>query len=212
MLPVEQVIVLRGWLDGFGIWAPIVFALLYAIATISLVPGLILTIAAGAILGPARGIVAVSLGSTVGSIVAFSISRHVARDRNAAIVARKPTFLAIDRAIAEGSWKIVALLRLSPAIPFNLQNYFFGLTRIRFWPYMLTSWIAMMPATVLYVYVGHMAGSAAESREKTPAEWGMLAIGLAATIAATLYVTGSTRRRSFAAVKPKPAIGSASEE
>ena len=69
-------------------------------------------------------------------------------------------FAAIDGAIAEGGWKIVALLRLSPAVPFNLQNYLFGLTRIGFWPYLLTSWIAMMPGTFLYVYVGHLTGEA----------------------------------------------------
>jgi uncharacterized membrane protein YdjX (TVP38/TMEM64 family) len=87
-------------------------------------------------------------------------------------------------------------LRLSPAIPFNVQNYLYGLTPIRFWPYAVTSWIAMLPGTFLFVYIGHISGAAVgDDRQRTRAEWAMLAIGLLATIAVTLYVTRLARRR-----------------
>jgi uncharacterized membrane protein YdjX (TVP38/TMEM64 family) len=67
-------------------------------------------------------------------------------------------FAAIDGAIAEGGWKIVALLRLSPAVPFNLQNYLYGLTPIGFWTCWLTSAVTILPGTFLYIYLGHVAG------------------------------------------------------
>jgi hypothetical protein len=105
-------------------------------------------------------------------------------------------FGAIDRAIGEGGWKIVALLRLSPAIPFNLQNYLYGLTPIRFWPYVLTSWLAMLPGTFLYVYLGHVAGAAiGAGRSRTVAEWAMLAVGLLATVVVTVYISLLARRK-----------------
>jgi hypothetical protein len=83
-----------------------------------------------------------------------------------------------------------------PAIPFNLQNYLYGLTPIRFWPYALTSWLAMLPGTFLYVYLGHIAGAAVGAdRSRTAAEWAMLAVGLLATVVVTVYVTRLARRK-----------------
>lgn len=105
-------------------------------------------------------------------------------------------FAAIDQAIAEGGWKIVALLRLSPAIPFNLQNYLYGLTPVAFWPYVLASWIAMLPGTFMYVYLGHLAGSAiAGDRQRSPLQWALLVVGLLATVAVTVYVTRLAKRK-----------------
>ncbi|HZW31908.1 MAG TPA: VTT domain-containing protein, partial [Isosphaeraceae bacterium] len=93
---------------------------------------------------------------------------------------------------------IVALLRLSPLVPFNLQNYLYGLTAIRFWPCVLTSWVAMLPGTVLYVYLGHAGRAGLEAlagrRGRSPAEWTLLAVGLAATLLVSVYVTALARR------------------
>ncbi len=94
---------------------------------------------------------------------------------------RYPRFAAIDEAVAREGWKIVLLTRLSPAFPFNLLNYAFGLTRVRLRDYVLASWIGMMPGTVMYVYVGSLAGDLAAigqaERVRTPAEWGLYAHG-----------------------------------
>ena len=94
---------------------------------------------------------------------------------------------------------IVALLRLSPAVPFGLQNYLYGLTGIGFGTYLLTSWIAMLPGTVMYAYLGYLGragldAAGAAGRPRTPLEWALLAVGLAATVAVTLVVTGLARR------------------
>lgn len=178
------------WIGSLGWWGPVVLVLLYIVATVLFVPGTILTLAAGAIFGLVVGTIVVSIGSTVGAALAFLISRYVARDKVAELAKDNRRFAAIDRAIEEGGWKIVGLLRLSPALPFNLQNYLYGLTPIRFWPYVLTSWLAMLPGTFLYVYLGHITGAAVGAdRERTTAEWAMLAVGLLATIAVTVYVT-----------------------
>lgn len=190
-LPIDQAMeALHAWVAGFGIWGPVVLSAVYVLATVLFVPGTILTLAAGAAFGLPVGLVAVSIGSTVGASLAFLIARYAARDKIAAIADKHRRFGAIDRAIGEGGWKIVALLRLSPAIPFNVQNYLYGLTRIRFMPYVVTSWIAMLPGTFLYVYLGHVTGAAlGADRERGSWEWAMLAVGLLATVAVTIYVT-----------------------
>jgi len=182
-----------------GVWGPLVFALVYVIATVLMLPGSALTLVAGAIFGLAWGMVAVSVGSTTGAALAFLISRYLARDTVERRLGRYPKFRAVDQAVSEGGWKIVAMLRLSPAIPFNLQNYLYGVTAIRFWPYVLASWIAMLPGTFMYVYLGYagragVAAATGEGTDRSPAQWAMLGVGLIATIAVTVYITKLARR------------------
>jgi uncharacterized membrane protein YdjX (TVP38/TMEM64 family) len=194
--PVEPAVrKLEDWSEGLGIWGPLAIGLLYVAAVVALLPGSALTLAAGALFGLIGGTIVASLASTTGAALAFLIGRYVARYRIQALLPRYPTFDALDTAISESGWKIVALLRLSPAVPFNLQNYLYGLTGIRFWPYLLTSWLAMLPTTFLYVYLGDLgreglqaaAGNAKHSR--SAAEWAMLIVGLPATVAVTVYLT-----------------------
>lgn len=196
-LPLDQLSnTLKSWIGGLGIWGPVVLAAIYVVATVLFVPGTILTLVAGAIFGLAIGTATVSVGSTVGAALAFLIARYGARKKVASMAQGNRHFGAIDQAIAEGGWKIVALLRLSPAIPFNVQNYLYGLTPVAFWPYVIASWIAMLPGTFLYIYIGHATGAAiAGDRERSPFEWGMLIIGLLATVAVTVYITRLAKRK-----------------
>jgi uncharacterized membrane protein YdjX (TVP38/TMEM64 family) len=190
---------LEEWIASLGIWGIAVFVVLYVIAVVLMFPASPLTLAAGALFGLAGGVAAASVGSTTGAALAFLIGRHLARDRVARWVVRYPKFAAIDRAISAGGWKIVGLLRLSPAIPFNLQNYLYGVSGIRFWPCLLTSWVAMLPGTFLYVYLGYVGragleATAGEGRTRSPAEWALMTVGLLATIAVTVYTTRLARR------------------
>ncbi len=196
-LPLDQAMsAAKGWIASLGFWGPVVLVLLYIVATILFVPGTILTLAAGAMFGLGVGTAVVSVGSTIGASLAFLIARYGARDKVAEMAKRNRRFGAIDRAIAEGGWKIVGLLRLSPAIPFNLQNYLYGLTPVRFLPYAVTSWIAMLPGTFLFVYIGHVTGAAVGAdRQRSTAEWAMLGVGFLATVVVTVYVTRLAGRK-----------------
>ncbi|MCC6234420.1 MAG: TVP38/TMEM64 family protein [Verrucomicrobiales bacterium] len=179
---------------GLGPWGPVLFILAYIVATVLFVPGSPLTLGAGALFGVGWGSVYVSLGSTLGATAAFLVGRFLARDWVARRLESHPTFALLDRAVADEGWRIVGLTRLSPVFPFNLLNYALGLTRVSLRDYVLASWIGMMPATVLYVYLGSLAGAGADGRTRTPAEWTLYAVGLAATVAVTLIITRLARR------------------
>ncbi len=200
MLPVEAGLgAISGWVSGAGFVGVLVFAGVYALGTVLALPGLILTVTAGAVFGIWWGTLAVSIGSTLGVAATFLIGRYLARDAVARRLQRYPRFAAIDRAVGMGGWKIVALLRLSPVVPFNLQNYLYGLTAVRFWPCVLASWMAMLPGTFLYVYLGHVGRSGIEAAAgsdtgRTSAEWAMLTVGLIATAVVTAYVTRLAQR------------------
>jgi uncharacterized membrane protein YdjX (TVP38/TMEM64 family) len=181
---------------GLGPWGPVLFVALYVAATVLFLPGWILTLGAGAVFGLVKGAITVSIAATLGATAAFLVGRHLARGAVARRLEAHPRFAAIDQAVAREGWKIVGLTRLSPIFPFNLLNYAYGITRVSLRDYVLASWIGMMPGTVMYVYVGSVAGDLAaigRERTRTPAEWALYAVGLVATVVVTVYVTRLAR-------------------
>lgn len=192
---------LRSALDGIaglGPWGPVIFVLLYVLATVLFLPGSILTLGAGVVFGVVKGSIAVSVAATLGATAAFLVGRYLARDWVGRKIEGNTRFKAIDEAVAREGWKIVGLTRLSPVFPFNLLNYAFGLTRVSLRDYFFASWIGMMPGTVMYVYIGSLASDLATvatgQRARTPAEWALYVVGLLATLAVTIYVTRVARR------------------
>jgi uncharacterized membrane protein YdjX (TVP38/TMEM64 family) len=187
------------WVGQMGVAGILIFIAGYAVATVLLAPGSILTIGAGFAFGLWNGFLAVSAGSTLGAALAFLVARFIARSRVEAIAKRNDKFRRIDSAIGKQGAKLIFLLRLSPVIPFNLSNYFYGLTSVRFWPYVLASWIGMMPGTFLYVYLGTASKAAVSAAADGEAVkhgwqyWTFLGVGLAATIIVTIWVTKIAR-------------------
>jgi len=180
------------WVEQLGPWGPVLFVFIYIVAAVLFVPGSALTLGAGAVFGVALGSVLVSLGATFGATAAFLVGRYFARAWVAKKIEGNAAFAAIDRAVAAEGWKIVGLTRLSPAFPFSLLNYAFGLTRVSLRDYVVASWIGMMPGTVMYVYIGSLARVAGD-RTRTPGEWALLGLGLVATIAVTIFIARIAR-------------------
>jgi uncharacterized membrane protein YdjX (TVP38/TMEM64 family) len=198
-LPVTAyVFALLTQIQELGPWAPVVLSAAYIPASVLIIPGSLLTLGAGFAFGLVCGTVAVSIGSTLGASAAFLVGRTLARPWIEAKVGRKPEFRAIDRAIGEQGFKIILLLRLSPAFPFNLLNYALSLTKVTFRDYVLASWIGMLPGTVVYVYLGSAGKDLAElftgRSERGTAEKVLFFVGLVATIAVTVYVTRLAKR------------------
>ena len=184
--------------SDLGPWGPIAFLLVYVAATVLLLPGFILTLGAGFVFGLGWGTALVSASSTLGATASFLVGRYLAREWVAGKMRAFPRFAAVDEAVAQEGWKIVGLTRLSPVFPFNLLNYAFGITRVKLRHYVPASWLGMLPGTVLYVYIGSLAGDlatlGAEGRARTPQEWAFYVVGLLATAAVTIQVTRLARR------------------
>ena len=165
-----------------GDWGPIVFAICYAIGVVTLVPSAPMTLIAGIAFG-VKGFPLVMIAALTGAIVSYVIAHFLIRDRLLNYFERGSKIHDIDKAIAAEGWKIVALLRLSPLVPFNLQNYLIGATRIRFVPYVTSTLVGMIPGTIVFIYIGSVFGKAALSgKQAGPLHWALFAVGLAATI------------------------------
>jgi uncharacterized membrane protein YdjX (TVP38/TMEM64 family) len=187
---------LRQWVGRFGPAAPLVYGLAYVLAVVLLVPGSPLTIGAGVAFGLGPGTLVVALSATTGAALAFLIARYFARSRVERWLEGRPKLHAVDRAVAQQGWKVVALTRLSPVFPFNVQNYFYGLTAVRFWPYTVTSACTMLPGTLLYVYIG-VAGAGVAAALTGAASWGRTALqigGLLATLLVVVLITRIARK------------------
>ncbi len=140
--------------QGFGMWAPVIFILIYIVATVAFLPGLIVTLAGGLLFGPIWGVVYNLIGAVIGASIAFLISRYLASDWVANKTGGRLKKL-IDGVNNEG-WRFVAIVRLVPVLPFNLLNYALGLTRIPAWEYIIASAVFMLPGTIAYTYVGSL--------------------------------------------------------
>ena len=150
----ENVPKIKTWVASFGKIAPLVYIGLYLVSTVFFLPGSPVTILAGFVFGPLWGVFYASVASIISVSVAFLIARYVARDLVEGWVKGNAQFQKIDEQVEEQGWRILMFTRLVPIFPFNLQNYAYGLTSIRFSTYVLVSAIFMLPGTAVFVQLG----------------------------------------------------------
>lgn len=182
---------LRSWVVGLGFAGALIFAAIYVVATVFLVPGWVLTVGAGLAYG-FWGLPIVLAAATIGATLAFLVARYVARDRVRSLLESRRNIAAIDKAVAEDGWKVVVLLRLSPLIPFNLQNYLFGVTEIALPHYVAATFFDIIPGSALYVYLGVLGSAAGEAGL---ARWFLFGVGLIATLAVVVLVARKARTK-----------------
>ena len=150
------------YVDGLGPLGYALFLVGYVVLEVLAVPAFPLTMSAGALFGNAAGTLLVTTAATVAAGISFLIARYIARDKIAEMAENYPKFKAIDRALGEDSLRVVAIMRLSPLMPFALSNYLYGLTSVKFKPYVIGSFFGMMPGTFAYVSAGSASRQIAE--------------------------------------------------
>ena len=150
----ENVPKIKTWVANFGKIAPLVYIGLYLVSTVFFLPGSPVTVLAGFVFGPLWGVFYASVASIISVSAAFLIARYVARDLVEGWVKDNAQFRKIDEQVEEQGWRILMFTRLVPIFPFNLQNYAYGLTSIRFSTYVLVSAIFMLPGTAVFVQLG----------------------------------------------------------
>ena len=162
--------------------------LVYFVATIALIPGSLLTLGSGFVFSSAFGLFwgvvlgtcTVFVGAASGALVSFLIARFLLREQVQNTSKQYAILQALDSALQRNRLKIFILLRLSPVVPFNALNYIGGITAVSFRDYSIALF-AILPGTVLYVFLGASAGSVTDGMNdaKNPAVTiSILVIGL----------------------------------
>lgn len=142
---------LRQFIAAYGVWGPLIFLTIWALAPPLSLPGLPLTLAGGVLFGPFWGVIYTLVGATVGAALAFLVARYLARDYVEAKLAGT-RLMVLDEKVSQEGWKVVAFIRLIPLFPYFLVNFAFGLTRITFWSFTIATFIFMLPLTIAFVY------------------------------------------------------------
>ena len=174
----------RLWVVSLGAIGVLLFGGVYVIVTVLLGPASGLTLMAGLAYG-AWGFVLVLISATAGAAAAFLLGRYVAHARVNRWIENKPKLLALNSAVSDEGWRVVALMRLSPIIPYGMQNYLFSVTHIGFWPFIAATALGIMPATALYVYIGSLGQAIGKA---STLQWVLVLAGLATTAAVAWLV------------------------
>ena len=177
--------------SALGWYAPLVFIAFYTVATVFFMPGLLFTLAGGALFGPVYGTLYNLVGATLGATLAFLVARYIASDWVAQRTGKRLRQLV--EGVEEEGWRFVAFVRLVPLFPFNLLNYALGLTQLRLSHYIITSFIFMAPGGAAYTYLGY-AGREVASGGEDFIKKALLALAVIATIAFASRVLMKMRR------------------
>lgn len=181
-----------------GLAGVAVFFLAYVVSTVALLPGSLLTLAAGFAYGPFWGLLLASPASVAGATAAFVLGRTFLRDWASRRVGTSRAARAVDSAVEREAFKLVLLLRLSPLVPFNVLNYALSLSKVRLGTYVIASFLGMLPGTVLFVNLGALAPAAAELAagvsDAGTAQHVLYLAGLGATVAVVVILTRAARR------------------
>ncbi|MEZ5540614.1 MAG: TVP38/TMEM64 family protein [Pseudomonadota bacterium] len=182
---------LTAWVGGLGMLAPVAFIAGYAIATVLFLPGLLFTLAGGALFGPVYGTLYNLTGATLGATLAFLTARYLVHD----LVARRAggRLRTLAEGVEQEGWRFVAFVRLVPLLPFNLLNYALGLTRIRLSHYVISTFIFMAPAGAAYTYLGYAGRELAGGGEDVVRK-ALLALAAVASLAFASHLLLRRRR------------------
>lgn len=167
---------LRGWIDGFGPVAPVVFIALYVVATVAFLPGAPLSLLAGLVFGPVWGTVWTVLGATLGATLAFVVGRYAARGLVERWTRDNERVRKLDEGVEKHGWRMLVITRLVPLFPFNLQNYAYGLTGVGAGTYVLLTALCIVPGSAVYTFAGGSLASAREDLGKTFVYLGVAAV------------------------------------
>jgi uncharacterized membrane protein YdjX (TVP38/TMEM64 family) len=191
------------WIRDFGPWGPVCFGAMFAATTLALISSSLMIAMAGFLFGFPSGFqevfpytifvfLPVSIGFTLGAAVAFGLGRTLLRGWVQKRMAGHPMIQAIDKVVEEKGFRLVLLVRLTP-MPSVLMNYAFGLTKVRFWPYVLGTWLGMIPRCLTYLYVGSTLQSAADlvagAHERGWHRWIHLGAGALVTVVVALLIS-----------------------
>ncbi|WP_260292071.1 VTT domain-containing protein [Sedimenticola hydrogenitrophicus] len=182
---------LEQWVGGAGAAAPLLFMLIYAVATVLFLPGSMLTLAGGALFGPVVGTFVNLTGATLGAVLAFLLSRHLASHWVEQKAAGR--LGQLKAGVEQEGWRFVAFVRLVPLFPFNLLNYALGLTRIRLFHYLVATYLCMLPGALAYTWLGY-AGREALAGGEGLIQKGLMALALLAIVAFLPRIIGRLRQ------------------
>jgi len=139
-------------INSFGIWAPVIYIVVYLLRPLILFPAGILSASAGLIWGTVKGFVILQIAANISSTAEFLIARKFARSGLERFL--KGKMLSLDEKIEKHGFLTVLLMRIIPNVAWDIQNLSLGLTKVKFRDYFLATLIGIMPGSFAFVFFG----------------------------------------------------------
>ncbi|PSB23667.1 TVP38/TMEM64 family protein [Stenomitos frigidus ULC18] len=186
---------LQEWLRSTGVWAPVLYMLLYTIATVLVMPSTPLNLLGGALFGPWLGTLWTSAGAMMAAIVTFAFTRTIGQKT----VARRLSgrWQTLDAELRRGGLFYMVAIRLVPFMPYGLLNFAAGLTSVSYRDYLLGTLLGTTPGILPYVLLGSSGLRAVQTGDLMPLVGALALTGI--------LIGGSTwyrRQRSRAHARP----------
>ncbi len=190
-LTLDNLNLLRDWINGFGAIAPLVFVAGYSIAVLAFLPATPLTLLGGLVFGAVWGTLWAWVGATLGATLAFLVGRYAARGLVESWKENNERVKRLDERVEEHGWRMLLITRLVPMFPFSLQNYAYGLTKIGLLTYVLFTAVFIVPGVAVYTFAGGSLATARENLTQT-----FLYLGIAAVLFVLVSLIPGWLRRS----------------
>ncbi|MEX0718389.1 MAG: VTT domain-containing protein [Planctomycetaceae bacterium] len=192
-LPVRQFAGwLHDWFQSAGPGGAAIFVGVFTALSLTCLPTWFMPFISGAAFGPVWGTLIASGACVFAAMICFAIARGIGRTGLREYLERSPRMRALEHTVRQGSWKIVAAIRVSHFMPFGMQNYAFGLTGIGFWTFTIATGVVTLPGITLQVYLGYLGFTSVEAwRDASSADWagwGLRITGLIAIAIAVGYI------------------------
>ena len=142
----------RAYVLSFGVWAPMAYLAVYSQPFVWL-PASVMAMAGGLAFGPFWGMMAALTGATLRACSQYVMARLLGREAVSRFL--KGRMASLDQRIGQRGFKTVLLIRLIPNVPYDLQNYALGFSKVRFGPYAIATPLGIIPGTIAFVYLGH---------------------------------------------------------
>lgn len=142
---------IKEWILSFGMWAPILYIVLYTVRPLIFFPASVLSITGGLAFGALMGTVYTVIGATLGAVVAFLVAKKLGKGviKNGAGKVDQ-----IQQQLEKNGFIYVLIFRLLPIFNFDLISYAAGLSKVRLLPFFLATLIGIIPGTFAYNFLG----------------------------------------------------------
>ena len=167
---------LQTTLNRAGIWGPIVYIVIYTVATVLILPSTVLNLAGGALFGPWLGSLWTTVGALVAAIVAFGFTRTVGRQLVAKRLAGQ--WQTLDAEIHNGGMVYIFSIRLLPIIPYGLVNFAAGLTAISWKDYLVGTALGTLPGVLPFVLLGSSGLTLSQTGDLGPLVVALTLVGM----------------------------------
>jgi uncharacterized membrane protein YdjX (TVP38/TMEM64 family) len=181
---------IKDFVEGMGVFGPIVFILIYVLTSMIMFPASLLSTASGLIWGKYLGTFYTVIAASIASIIPFYIARFMGRGFTEKLFRKYRVMDVCDRFAGKQGFLTVLVMRLLPFLPWNMVNYGSGLCSIRFRDYILATVIGTIPASFTYNLIGSSIGK--------PIDKGMILIvtAIAVLMGTLFFILKKYKKRS----------------